>query len=92
MSLDKPIVAAVHGYCIGSGLEIVLLCDIRVAADDTIFAMPEVRLGMIPAAGGNPDAASQRGAVEVPGPTAYRAAFYGTGSAFHEFGDTLVTP
>ncbi len=48
----KPIVAAVHGYCIGSGLEIALLCDLRMAADDTVFAMPEVRLGMIPAAGG----------------------------------------
>ena len=52
IKLDKPIVAAVHGYCIGSGLEIALLCDVRMAADDTIFAMPEVRLGMIPAAGG----------------------------------------
>ena len=49
---DKPIVAAVHGYCIGSGLEIALLSDLRLAAEDTVFAMPEVRLGMIPAAGG----------------------------------------
>ena len=52
IDLEVPVVAAVHGYCIGSGLEIALLCDIRVAADDTVFAMPEVRLGMIPAAGG----------------------------------------
>ena len=52
INLEVPVVAAVHGYCIGSGLEIALLCDIRVAAEDTIFAMPEVRLGMIPAAGG----------------------------------------
>ena len=52
INLDKPIVAAVHGYCIGSGVEIALLCDLRLAADDTVFAMPEVRLGMIPAAGG----------------------------------------
>ena len=52
INLDKPIVAAVHGYCIGSGLEIALLCDLRLAADDTVFAMPETRLGMIPAAGG----------------------------------------
>ena len=52
IDLEIPVVAAVHGYCIGSGLEIALLCDIRVAADDTVFAMPEVRLGMIPAAGG----------------------------------------
>lgn len=52
LGLGKPVVAAVHGYCIGSGLEIALLCDVRMAADDTIFAMPEVKLGMIPAAGG----------------------------------------
>ncbi len=52
INLDKPIVVAVHGYCIGSGLEIALLCDLRLAADDTVFAMPEARLGMIPAAGG----------------------------------------
>ncbi len=52
IDLELPVVAAVHGHCIGSGLEIALLCDIRVAADDTVFAMPEVRLGMIPAAGG----------------------------------------
>ena len=52
IDLEIPVVAAVHGYCIGSGLEIALLCDLRLAADDTVFAMPEVRLGMIPAAGG----------------------------------------
>ena len=52
INLDKPVVAALHGFCIGSGLEIALLCDIRLAANDTVFAMPEVRLGMIPAAGG----------------------------------------
>jgi len=52
VNLHKPIVAAVHGYCIGSGLEIALLCDIRLAATGTVFALPEVQLGMIPAAGG----------------------------------------
>ncbi len=52
IELDNPVVAAVHGYCIGSGLEIALLCDLRLAAEDTVFAMPEVQLGMIPAAGG----------------------------------------
>ena len=50
--LEKPVVAAVQGYCIGSGLEIALLCDLRIAASGTVFAMPEVHLGMIPAAGG----------------------------------------
>ena len=53
IGLPKPIVAAVHGYCIGSGLEIALLCDVRIAAESTVFAMPETRLGMIPAAGGS---------------------------------------
>ncbi len=52
-SLTIPTVAAVHGYCIGSGIEIMLLCDLRIAADDTVFAMPELHLGMIPAAGGS---------------------------------------
>lgn len=51
--LRQPIVAAVHGYCIGSGLEMVLLSDVRLAAADTVFAMPETQLGMIPAAGGS---------------------------------------
>lgn len=51
--LPVPVVAAVHGYCIGSGIEIMLLCDIRIAAEDTVFAMPEAQLGMIPAAGGS---------------------------------------
>ena len=53
LNLAKPIVAALHGYCIGSGVEIALLCDLRLAADDAVFAMPETRLGMIPAAGGS---------------------------------------
>lgn len=53
LDLDRPVVCAVHGYCIGSGLEIALMCDVRIAARDTVFAMPEVQLGMIPAAGGS---------------------------------------
>lgn len=52
LSLSKPTVAAIHGYCIGSGVEIALLCDLRIAAEETIIALPEVQLGMIPAAGG----------------------------------------
>ena len=50
--LPQPTVVAVHGYCIGSGVELALFCDLRIAAEDTIFALPEVHLGMIPAAGG----------------------------------------
>ncbi len=52
LELTKPVVAAVHGHCIGSGLEIALLCDLCIAAEGTVFALPEVQLGMIPAAGG----------------------------------------
>ena len=50
--IDKPLVAALHGYVIGSGVEIACLCDIRIASEDATFSMPEVALGMIPAAGG----------------------------------------
>src|SRR6202034_648587 len=48
----KPTVAAVHGYCLGGGLEIALACDVRIAAQDAVFGFPEVRLGIIPGAGG----------------------------------------
>ncbi|MDE2779410.1 MAG: enoyl-CoA hydratase/isomerase family protein [Chloroflexota bacterium] len=51
--LRIPSIAAIHGYCIGSGMEIALLCDLRIATHDAVFAMPEVKLGMIPAAGGS---------------------------------------
>ena len=51
-SLTKPVISALHGYCIGSGLELALLSDIRISSPETKFSMPEVQLGMIPAAGG----------------------------------------
>ena len=51
-SLNKPVISALHGYCIGSGLELALLSDIRISSPETQFSMPEVQLGMIPAAGG----------------------------------------
>ena len=50
--LPVPVICAIHGHCIGSGVEIALLCDLRLASADATFAMPEARLGMIPAAGG----------------------------------------
>ena len=52
LSIAKPLIAAIHGYCLGSGVEIAMLCDIRLASQDAVFGMPEVFLGMIPAAGG----------------------------------------
>ena len=53
LSISKPMVAALHGYVIGSGVEIACLCDVRIAARNAIFRMPETALGMIPAAGGS---------------------------------------
>ena len=53
LSVPKPIVAALHGYVIGSGVEIACLCDLRIASEDAVFRMPETALGMIPAAGGS---------------------------------------
>lgn len=52
LSIEKPLVACIHGYCLGSGLEIALCCDIRWASEDARFGLPETGLGMIPAAGG----------------------------------------
>ncbi len=52
LNLHKPLIAALHGYVIGVGLELASLCDFRIAAHDTFFQMPEVALGMIPTAGG----------------------------------------
>jgi len=53
LSIDKPLIAALHGYVLGSGLEMALCCDIRVASEDVQFGVPEMGLGIIPAAGGS---------------------------------------
>ena len=53
LSIRKPLIAAVHGYVIGSGVEMACLCDVRIASEDAVFSMPEVALGMAPAAGGS---------------------------------------
>ena len=52
LAIDRPIVAALHGFVIGSGVEMALLCDLRIASEDAVFGMPEAALGLIPAAGG----------------------------------------
>ena len=51
MSVPQPIIAAIHGYVLGSGLEIALFCDMRIASDDVQFSVPEMGLGIITAAG-----------------------------------------
>jgi enoyl-CoA hydratase len=53
LSITKPLIAALHGYVLGSGIEMALCCDIRVASEDAQFGVPEVGLGIIPAAGGS---------------------------------------
>ena len=49
---EKPVIAAINGVALGGGLELALCCDIRLAADHARLGLPEVRLGVIPAAGG----------------------------------------
>jgi enoyl-CoA hydratase/3-hydroxyacyl-CoA dehydrogenase len=47
-----PVVAAIHGYCLGGGLEIALACDFRIAHTDAQLGFPEVNLGLLPGGGG----------------------------------------
>lgn len=49
---EKPTIAAINGVALGGGLELALCCDLRMAADHAKLGLPEVRLGVIPAAGG----------------------------------------
>jgi len=48
----KPVIAAVNGICMGGGLELALGCHYRIATQDALFALPEVKIGLLPGAGG----------------------------------------
>jgi len=50
--VSKPLIAAIHGVCLGAGLELALACDFRVAASGARLGLPETALGLIPGGGG----------------------------------------
>ena len=47
-----PFIAAIHGFCLGGGLELAMCCDLRVVSDDAQLGQPEIKLGLIPGGGG----------------------------------------
>jgi len=51
-ALPQPTIAAVHGYCLGGGLELALATDLRIADRTAVFGFPEVSLGIVPSSGG----------------------------------------
>jgi enoyl-CoA hydratase/carnithine racemase len=68
LSVEQPVIAALHGYVLGSGIEMSLCCDIRLASEDARFGLPEPGLGIIPAAGGSqtlPRTIGQAAALEI---------------------------
>ncbi len=60
-ALPIPTIAAIHGYTVGGGLEMALLCDLAIAADDTKLSFPETGAGMIPGVAGTQTASRRLG-------------------------------
>lgn len=52
LEIWKPMIAAINGYCLGGGLELALQCDLRIAAENASFGLPEAKVASIPAVGG----------------------------------------
>lgn len=72
LELWKPIIAAVNGIAVGGGLEISLACDLRIAAENATFGVPEANLGVIPGWGG-----TQRLPRAIPAAKAAELLFFG---------------
>ncbi len=60
--LPQPVIVAIHGYCLGAGVELALLADIRVAASDAMFALPQATIGVPVVAGADMRLAAECGA------------------------------
>lgn len=50
-TLDKPVIAGIQGFCLGGGLQLIISCDVRIAADDAVLGLPAVREAFIPGMG-----------------------------------------
>lgn len=72
LELWKPVIAAVNGIALGGGLELVLSCDLRIAAQNARFGVPEVKLGLVPGWGG-----TQRLPRAIPSAKAAEMLFFG---------------
>ena len=72
-TFDRPTIAAMDGFCLGGGFELMLACDLRLATEDTTFGSPEIDLGLIPGGGG-----TQRLVRLVGEPRAKELVFRGT--------------